>query len=836
MKSVSSIPFIILFLFLSILSVSAQETNGSGTRSNESGEAPKTAEAPKGNAVTVPAEKLRPMHIPKMAVGMVIDGRPDEDAWKQAAVFKDFYQTYPGNNTSPSKPTEFMMMYDDKNLYVAWKCWDDKDKIRATVAKRDSVFSEDNVRMWLDTFNDRRRAYVIGFNPLGIQADGIFTEGQGADFSVDIVMESKGVIEDWGWSVEAKIPFKSLRYKTGKGTLWGFNVARNIDRFNDEFDQWLPEDRNVSGFLTQHGKISGLDDIKYERTLEIVPSVTLSETGSRVQANEVPGGRFVNQPVKKQIGVNLKYTINPSVTLDLAINPDFAEIEADAPVVTANQRFPIFFQEKRPFFLEGADIFNSPLQVFYSRNIVDPDVALKLTGKMGKTSFGILAASDNAPGNYSENERNDPNVRPRIDEFLDKNSLFAVARVKRDFGSENNIGFFATYRDFPEQKNLLSGIDGRIKFTPKLVGQFQVVGTTSRRCFFDPEFEPTLNPIQAASNQAICGGGTFGGVTVLGSKYNQYKTGNGLGYYVNLDYSAETHGWFFEAGGRSKFYRADSGFTRQTNTNFLFFFNRFSTKSDSKKKIIRAQWNQMGGVDYNWEGKLTSANVQTNGSISLARNTSINAGVQTAYQKIFEEEFGLKRSPTRPLGTFLGAPTRSAWQQVFTTNFEQTPNKRLSYGFFLGTILNSFDYFYFDPVTGLQNPGPGAQRDAELFVRVTPIDPLSVSVSYTKSRLVRNDNKVRSYDSDIVSVRSTYYFTRFLFTRFRLDFDGTEKNYAGQALFGWTPSPGTAFYAGYNDNLNRNSFNPFNGQYEPGFTRNGRTFFIRMSYLFRKSF
>jgi len=363
-----------------------------------------------------------------------------------------------------------------------------------------------------------------------------------------------------------------------------------------------------------------------------------------------------------------------------------------------------------------------------------------------------------------------------------------------------------------------------------------VVGTTSRRCFFDPEFEPTLNPIQAASNQAICGGGTFGGVTVLGSKYNQYKTGNGLGYYMNLDYSAETHGWFFEAGGRSKYYRADSGFTRQTNTNFMFFFNRFSTKSDSKKKIIRAQWNQMGGVDYNWEGKLTSANVQTNGSISLARNTSINAGVQTAYQKIFEEEFGLKRSPTRPLGTFLGAPTRSAWQQVFTTNFEQTPNKRLSYGFFLGTILNSFDYFYFDPVTGLQNPGPGAQRDAELFVRLTPIDPLSVSVSYTKSRLVRNDNKVRSYDSDIVSVRSTYYFTRFLFTRFRLDFDGTEKNYAGQALFGWTPSPGTAFYAGYNDNLNRNSFNPFNGQYEPGFTRNGRTFFIRMSYLFRKSF
>ena len=156
-----------------------------GQVNNFNGKTSETGDTEKKGSVVVPPEKLRPMPIPKAAVGVVIDGRPDEEAWKQAALFKDFYQTYPGNNTAPSKPTEFMMMYDEKNLYVAFKCWDDKDKIRATVAKRDNVFSEDNVRMWLDTFNDRRRAYVIGFNPLGIQADGIFTEGRGADFSVD---------------------------------------------------------------------------------------------------------------------------------------------------------------------------------------------------------------------------------------------------------------------------------------------------------------------------------------------------------------------------------------------------------------------------------------------------------------------------------------------------------------------------------------------------------------------------------------------------------------------------------------------------------------------------
>lgn len=857
----------LLLAFIASYTVIGQETNGTA-KSNG------TAETVKSGSVVIPPEKREPIRIPKAAASPVIDGRVDDEMWKQAAVFKDFYQTYPGNNTAPSKPTEFYMMYDEKHLYVAWKCWDEKDKIRATVAKRDNVFSEDNVRMWLDTYNDRRRAYVIGFNPLGIQADGIFTEGRGADFSVDIVMESKGVIEDWGWSVEAKIPFKSLRYNTGPGTLWGFNVARNIDRFNDEFNQWLPEDRNNSGFLSQHGKISGLDDIKYERTLEVVPSITLSESGNRVSATEIAGGRFVNQPLKHQIGVNLKYTITPSITLDAAINPDFAEIEADAPVVTANQRFPIFFQEKRPFFLEGADIFQSPLQVFYSRNIVDPDVALKLSGKVGKNSFGLLVASDNAPGNYSEDERTlnqqclerqraDPRIQCSRDEFLDKNSTFAVIRAKRDFGAENNIGFFGTFRSFSEQKNLLAGIDGRIKFNPALTGAFQVVGTYSKRCFFDPEFEPTSNLIQAASNRSICGTGSYNtalpitDASLLNNRntYNRYQAGNGLGYYFNLDYSKETHGWFFEAGGRSKFYRADSGFTRRTDTNFLFFFNRVSTKSDSKKKIIRAQWNQMGGVDYRWDGKLTAFNFETNGNVSLQRNTFLNFSTGTAYERLFEEEFGLKRSPTRPSGTFLGDPTRSTWQHFISANLDQTPTKRLSYGLFLGTIMNAFDYFSFEcvrvPTTGLcaltnpadpnsttflQNPGPGRQFDVQAYINLKPTDPFAVSISYNKSRLTRNDNRIRSFDSDIVSVRSTYYFTRFLFTRFRLDYDGTEKNFAGQALFGWTPSPGTALYAGYNDNLNRNGFNPFTGQYEPGFQRNGRTFFIRMSYLFRRSF
>ncbi len=843
-----------LYAFLAIIFLSfyvfGQNTNASVSDSSKPSSTSKKVE--------IPADRLTPKKIPKITTPPAIDGKIDEEFWKDAAVFKDFFQTYPGDNIAPSKPTEVYVVYDEKHLYIAFKCWDERDKIRATVAKRDNVFGEDNVRVWLDTYNDQRRAYILGFNPLGIQQDGIHTEGQGSDFSVDIVMESKGVIEDWGWSVEVAIPFKSLRYVAGNGKHWGFNVARNIDRFNDEFDQWYPDDRNISGFLIKFGKITGLDEIKSERTLEIVPSVTVSETGRRLAvfnpslppALALVGDRFVNLPIKQDIGVTLKYTITPNITLDAAYNPDFAEIEADAPVVTANQRFPIFFQEKRPFFLEGADIFRSPLQVFHSRNIIDPDIAAKVTGKIDKTSFGFLVASDKAPGNYDIDERDNPALTNRISEFLDKSALFGILRVKRDFGKENNIGFFGTYRSFPEQRNVLGGFDGRFKFGDKLVSQFQVVGSNSRRCFFQPTFEPTLDPVQAQRNREICDGRT----------YSQYRTGNGIGYYWNLDYTEKNRGWFVEVGGRSQDYRADSGFTRRVNTNFVFGANRFSTESKPKAKIIRIDWRQFGGVNYDFKGRGTDLNLGTNLNLALQRSTFLFFEAGAYHERLFEEEFGLKRMPTRNFGAFLGFGERSTWQSYFATNLNTTPHKRFNFGIYANYTFNQYDFDFgggprYRRVSPAylayeecirQNlpscsfpaldPGPSRQFSAEFYGEVKPTDPLRISLSYRKNTLKRNDTGRTAFDSDIVTLRSTYQFTRFIFARMRLDYNSLSSNVSGQMLFGWNPSPGTAFYVGYNDNFNYNGFNPYTGELEQRFQRNTRTFFIRASYLFRKSF
>lgn len=862
-------------IFFSFFIIKAQPSNLTETSTTQTttetntsdvvkkSEVVETKIVPKNNSkVNIPSEKLKPITIPKMAIPLVIDGKVDEDIWKDAAVFKDFYQTNPGDNIAPSKPTEVLVMYDDKNLYVAFRCWDEKDKIRATVAKRDDVLNEDNVRLWLDTYNDQRRAYVLAFNPLGIQQDGIFTEGQGSDFSVDIVMESKGVIEDWGWSVEAKIPFKSLRYVAGKGKQWGFNAARNIDRLNDEFDQWLPNDRNISGFLIQHGKITGLDEIKYERTLEIVPSITVSETGNRkrsilpsiIRQNPFDPvfnpnglrdpGRFVNDPVQTDLGVTLKYTLSPNVTLDAAINPDFADVEADATVVAANQRFPIFFTEKRPFFLEGKEIFDSPLQPFYSRTIVDPDVAAKLTGKIGRDSFGLLIASDNAPGNYSQDERGellncqrlrefDPTRRCGIEEFIDKNAYFGVLRLKRDFGAASNVGLFATARTFPKNRNFTGGFDGTFRLNPKTVMTFQALGTHSRNSFYNPNEDNV-----------------------------KYRTGNGVGYYWSMDYTTDRHGWFAEAFGRSKDYRTDVGFVRRTNTNTVFFANRFSTVSNPKAKIIRANWNQFARYVYDWNGRRQDGLVGNNFNLTLQGNTFIYTEFGVGFEKLYEDEFGAKRNPSiNRNGAFFGAPLRSTTQPYFSINVNKTFSKQLSVYGFVGSILNAFDFdfgagnkyprvspAYLDFLERYQqnpqtagaepalDPGKGWQFDANVGGEYKPVDPLRISLDYTKSRLRRNDNKQVAFDTNIFSLRSTYQFTRFVYTRMRLDYDTLRANASGQFLFGWNPSPGTAFFVGYNDNFNYGGFSPITGQFEPGFERNSRTFFIRASYLFRKSF
>lgn len=254
--------------------------------------------------------------------------------------------------------------------------------------------------------------------------------------------------------------------------------------------------------------------------------------------------------------------------------------------------------------------------------------------------------------------------------------------------------------------------------------------------------------------------------------------------------------------------------------------------------------------------------VGNNFNLTLQGNTFIYTEFGVGFEKLYEDEFGPKRNPAvNRNGAFFGAPIRTTTQPYFSVNVNKTFSKQLSLYGFVGSIFNAFDFdfgagnkyprvspAYLDFLERYQqnpqtageypglDPGKGWQFDVNVGGEYKPIDPLRISLDYTKSRLRRNDNKQVAFDTNIFSLRSTYQFTRFVFTRLRLDYDTLRANASGQFLFGWNPNPGTAFFVGYNDNFNYGGFSPITGQFEPGFERNSRTFFIRASYLFRKSF
>lgn len=798
---------------------------------------------PAGGKPALPPEKTNPVRLPMFAKPPVIDGKLDDEVWKSAAVLKDFYQIQPGDNIAPSKLTEVMLGHDERFLYVAFHCFDEPDKVRANIPKRDDIFNDDYVGILFDTFNDKRKAYEFDFNPLGIQADGIWTDGGNEDFSLDVVLESKGMVTTDGYTIEVAIPFKSIRYNGGKDTLWGAHFWRRIKRFNNELDMWMPISRDQSSWLAQAGHLTGFEGISTERTLELIPSLTVSETGKRkapvTVAQIAKGGRFVNEPIKLDPGLTGKYSLTSKVTLDFAINPDFAQVESDQLVVTANQRFPIFFAEKRPFFLEGIDIFQTQIFAYHTRSIIDPDFAVKLTGKVNRNTFGLMLASDNGPGNFSEEER--PTANPRL---LDKNANVGILRLKHDIGTQNSfIGFLGTYKRFVDSYNELAGLDGRFQLDKVTTFSWQFLATHSRHNFFLPD-----------------------------EGVNRDTKKNGFIYALDYNKDARHFGYDISAVGRTLYYTSDLGFNRRPNNNVYNGFFRYN--SEPKPKAFLVSWRVYDAIltAFDWQGRALSDNNESQFQMNFPRQTTVGVGFDKGYERVFESEFGQKR----PAGsncvvlnncTFAGYDNeRSAYNHGLYSFVSSTINKKVNFNFFVSRRWGDLDFDFgggdkFPRVSpgaiaarkaaddGLcggttpppvcnapQDPGPGDFFHFDGSVSYQPTSKLNATLNYTREHLKRYDTDRFAFSENIVSLRSTYQFSRFLFARGRIDYATLESSVKGQFLLGYTPNPGTAFYVGYNDDLSRNGFNRFSGALEPGFRRNGRVFFIKMSYLFRKSF
>ena len=862
MKFLSSSCVIFLSFALSIVAQTTSSTPASPAKADQTA-APATDTA---ENLTVARTKVKkpdslslryvhknePVRVVRFDTPPVIDGQLNDAVWQTAPVFGDFLQTQPGDNIAPSNPTETMIGYDAKNLYIAFRAKQDKGKIRATVGRRDNVFGNDDfVGVYIDTFNDQRQAYYIFLNPLGIQGDGTYTESNDEDSSVDLVFESKGVITDDGYTVEAAIPFKSLRYEAGKNKQWGLHLFRRIRYNNNELDSWMPNNRSISGSLNQAGHVTGLEGIETTRQLEINPSFTLSQSGRRTRYtfDGNPAGRFANEGLKGDFGFTAKFGLTPTITLDFAYNPDFAQVEADAPISTANLRFPVFFPEKRPFFLERIDIFRTPMNIVNTRAIVDPDIAAKITGRRGKNTFGLLYASDNAPGNLQKDDREtlkicllshglSPAACPDA-RVADKNADIGVIRVKRDVGRQSNLGFFGTTYNFTDLHNHTGGIDGRIRTGKKITTEFQLVGTNTRTIFYNPREDK-----------------------------NEYRTGNGFGYNLWVERTGRNLYMNYLAVGRSRDYRADVGFTQRVDTNYLGSYVRYETDRDAKKSIIYKRIQNATNISYDWFGRAQYFISDTNGMLALQKQTFIGGNIQFGLERVYEHEFGAVRTATRP-GAFAGpSAERGAPFKAVQAFVESTPNKQWYLYFFTDYTAGIMEYdFGAGPefprasaayvnylndsrpqcapeqpagpscktVPGL-DPGPGNQLTLQSTIRYQPTAAFQTQLDYTRRRLVRHDTGLVAFDDNLFSSRSTYQFTRNTFARLRLDYSTLNKHVRPQLVVGWTPNPGTAIYLGYTDDLSYNGYNPYTHRFESGLRGNGRTFFIKASYLFRKSF
>jgi hypothetical protein len=336
--------------------------------------------------------------------------------------------------------------------------------------------------------------------------------------------------------------------------------------------------------------------------------------------------------------------------------------------------------------------------------------------------------------------------------------------------------------------------------------------------------------------------------------YNDYRTGKGLGYEFMVDYTGRHFGYTGELVGRSQDYRADVGFTRRTDSNTATYFWRINDDPKPKAKLITKRLQNFWGVNYDFHGRMQAWSTELATNFNLAGSLFVQVGVDYGFERLFEYEFGPARRNPGPgivgrVGAFSGDDNeRSAYNHAEFVYAEKTFNKRF-YGYMMFSKgSGGFDFDFgagakyprvsavgsLDPNAPL-DPGPGNTLNVDSALNTKLTDALSVNLSYTRSRLVRQDTRRTAFDDNIASVRTTYQFTRFLFLRGRLDYDTISYNAQSQVLFGWTPNPGTSFYLGYNDSVNYN-YNPYTGTFPGGLSRNGREFFIKMSYLFRHSF
>jgi hypothetical protein len=391
--------------------------------------------------------------------GSDVDGSLGEAQWTSASLLTGFSQFSPVDGVPSEDSTEVLVWYSPTAIHFGIRAYEPHGAVRATLANRDNISSDDNIQLLLGTFNDGRQAMVFGLNPLGVQMDGMLIETNAArandfmskatsrdqaDLSPHYLIESKGRLTAYGYEIEVRVPFKSLKYPNGDAQTWGLNVVRIVQHSGHE-DSWAPAKRASLSFLGQSGVVEGMTDLRRGLVVDITPEITQRTTGA---PTAVGGDGWNYAAGKPQVGGTVRWGVTNNMTLNATANPDFSQVESDAGQFAFDPRQALYFTEKRPFFLDGSEQFAAPHNLIYTRRIVQPVAAAKLAGKMAGTNIAVLSAVDRKTGAL----------------YGEDNPVYNILRVRRDFGGRSQLG--ATYTDRIEgaSYNRVGALDGRYVF------------------------------------------------------------------------------------------------------------------------------------------------------------------------------------------------------------------------------------------------------------------------------------------------------------------------------------------------------------------------------------
>lgn len=745
---------------------------------------------------------------PRIDTTIVVDGVLDEAVWRRAARLKGFSEYRPVDGSAATDSTEVLVWYSSDAIYFGIRAFEPHGNVvRATLPDRDNIDSDDNIQILLDTYSDHRRAFMFAVNPLGVQEDGVRSEGQDAgaagggsgpnarfdgtiDLNPDFVWESRGQVTPWGYVVEVRIPFRSMRFQDLDTQTWGIQIVREVQHSGYE-DTWTPTVRANASFLIQAGRLVGLTHLHRGLVMDLIPEAT-----TKVEGDSVNGVyRYSTTPA---LGGTMFWGVTNGLGLSATAHPDFSQVEADVAQVTLNQRFALFFPEKRPFFLEGLEQYDTPNRLIYTRDIVQPDAGAKLTGKIGDLNVAYLGAVD------------------QRDSATGSEPVYNILRLRRDLGASSNLGLVYTDRIDGGDYNRMGGVDARFLWRKIWFSQFQFVGSATRDSL-------------GGRNGALWDV-TFGD-----------RTGRAYGNHVELL-------------GVSPDFVAASGFVNRTGFVRGMIFNRYTVYGgpgafvEQVSFFLNAQplWNY---ADFGKFAGTFEGGYSTSASATLRGGWNVGVNLNDNFQRFDSTSY-------RGYGVVTGADTSAfalphGLYSLYGESVNLTsPNRKVIVNASVGR----------DDAVLFAEAGEGREITGSFDVAWRPTSLLRFDASWVYDRLTRVRDGSEFAITNIPRLQVEYQLTRSIFFRYIGQYvalrqaaledprtgaplvqrDSTTGVYSAlgafssntfrnDVLISYKPIPGTVFFAGYGTSLDEpNAF-----RFSRAMFRTTDGVFVKVSYLFR---